>query len=64
MTMFVIMSLTLVAVTVVFALPSLVQAKNSYCAAGNGIFQCFIRESDCKSFAEANPETKCLRTKT
>ena len=61
---FVLVSLTLVAATVVFAIPNAVQAKISYCASGTDIFQCFIKENDCEAFAEAHPETTCSRSKT
>ena len=61
---FVLVSLTLVAVTIVFAIPNAVQARISYCASGPDIFQCFIRQNDCEAFVEAHPETTCVRSKT
>jgi hypothetical protein len=62
--MLIFLSLMLVAVAVVFALPNPVQAKISYCADGAGIFQCFIKENDCASFAKAHPATTCIRSLT
>lgn len=61
---FVLVSVTLVAATIVFSIPNAVQAKISYCASGTDIFQCFIKENDCEAFVEAHPETKCTRSKT
>ena len=62
--MLVLLSLTLVAATTIFALSNPVQAKISYCAEGTDIFQCFIKENDCKAFADAHPDTTCIRNKT
>jgi hypothetical protein len=62
--MFVLLSLTLFTATIVFAVPIHVRAEISYCASGDDIFQCFIKQNDCETFVEANPGTKCLRTKT
>lgn len=61
---FVLMSLTLAAGTIVFSIPNDVQAKISYCASGTDIFQCFIKENDCKAFAEAHHGTTCVRSET
>ena len=61
---FVLVSLTLVAATIVFAIPNAVQARSSYCASGPDIFQCFIKQNDCEVFAEAHPETSCVRSQT
>ncbi|HEU5447048.1 MAG TPA: hypothetical protein VFU67_07890 [Nitrososphaeraceae archaeon] len=61
---FVLVSLTLVAATIVFAIPNGVQATISYCASGPDIFQCFIRQNDCETFVEAHPETTCVKSKT
>ena len=58
---FVFMSLTLVAATIVFAIPNVVQARSSYCASGPDIFQCFIKQNDCEAFVEAHPETTCVK---
>lgn len=61
---FVLVSVTLVAATIVFSIPNAVQAKISYCASGTDIFQCFIKENDCEAFVEAHPETTCIRSKS
>ena len=61
---FVLVSVTLVAATIVFSIPNAVQAKISYCASGTDIFQCFIKENDCEAFVEVHPETTCIRSKT
>ena len=61
---FVLVSLTLVAATIVFVTPNTVQARSSYCASGPDIFQCFIKQNDCEAFAEAHPETTCVRSRT
>ena len=61
---FVLVSLTLVAATTVFAIPNAVQARISYCASGPDIFQCFIKQNDCEAFAKAHPETSCVRSQT
>jgi hypothetical protein len=58
------LSLILLAVAIVFDFPNPVLAKISYCADGAGIFQCFIKENDCTSFAKAHPETTCVRSLT
>jgi hypothetical protein len=62
--MFVLLSLTLITATIVFAIPIHVLAQISYCVSGKDIFQCFIKQNDCETFAEAHPGTKCLRTKS
>lgn len=61
---FVLVSLTLITSTIVFAIPNVVQARSSYCASGPDIFQCFIKQNDCEAFAEAHPETSCVRSQT
>ena len=61
---FVLVSLTLIAATIVLAIPNAVQARISYCASGTDIFQCFIKQNDCEAFVEAHPETTCVRSKT
>ena len=61
---FLLVCLTLVAATIVFAIPNAVQARISYCASGPDIFQCFIKQNDCEAFVEAHPETTCVRSKT
>jgi hypothetical protein len=62
--MLIFLSMILVAVAVVSALPNPVLAKISYCADGAGIFQCFIKENDCASFEKAHPATTCVRSLT
>lgn len=57
----VLVSVTLVAATIVFSIPNAVQAKISYCASGTDIFQCFIKQNDCDAFVEAHPGTTCVR---
>ena len=61
---YVFMSLTLVSVTIVFAIPNTAEAKISFCASGTNIFQCFIKENDCETFSENHPGTTCVRSKT
>ena len=61
---FVLLSATLIAATLAFSIPNAVQAKISFCASGNDIFQCFIKQNDCEAFAEAHPDTECVRSKT
>ncbi|HET6715694.1 MAG: hypothetical protein QOK59_00440 [Nitrososphaeraceae archaeon] len=61
---FVLLSLTLVAATIVFSVPNAVQARISYCASGTDIFQCFIKQNDCEAFVENHPKTTCVRSKT
>jgi hypothetical protein len=61
---FVLMSLTLVAATIVLAIPNAVEAKISFCASGTNIFQCFIKENDCETFSMNHPGTTCVRSKT
>jgi hypothetical protein len=62
--MFVLLSITLIAATIVFTIPHDVQAKISFCASGAEIFQCFIKQNDCEAFAGSHPETTCVRSKT
>ena len=62
--LFVLMSVTLIAATLAFSIPNAVQAKISFCASGTDIFQCFIKQNDCEAFAEAHPDTVCVRSKT
>jgi hypothetical protein len=62
--MFALLSLTLFPATIVLTVPIHVLAEISYCASGDDIFQCFIKQNDCDTFAKANPATKCIRTKT
>jgi hypothetical protein len=64
MILYIFISLTIIAAIVVFSLPNPVQARISFCADGAGIFQCFIKENDCKAFAENNHGTTCIRSKT
>ena len=61
---FILMSVTLVAATIVFSIPNAVQAKISFCASGTDIFQCFIKENDCETFSKNHPGTTCVRSKT
>ena len=61
---FVLVSLTLIAATIILTIPNAVQARISYCASGPDIFQCFIKQNDCEAFVEAHPETTCVRSKT
>ncbi len=61
---FVLMSLTLNAATIVLAIPNTVEAKISFCASGTNIFQCFIKENDCETFSMNNPGITCVRSKT
>jgi len=61
---FVLLSVTLIAATIVFSIPYAVQAKISYCASGTNIFQCFIKQNDCEAFAEAHLGTTCVRSKS
>ena len=61
---FVLLSLTLIAATIVFSIPNAVQAKISFCASGTDIFQCFIKENDCETFSTNHPGTTCVRSKT
>lgn len=61
---FVVISFVVLAATIVLLIPNPVQAKISFCASGDGIFrdgifQCFIKENDCKTFSENHPGTKC-----
>jgi hypothetical protein len=58
------MSVTLIFATLAFSIPNAVQAKISFCASGTEIFQCFIKQNDCEAFAEAHPDTACVRNKT
>ncbi|HYY85720.1 MAG TPA: hypothetical protein VE594_01300 [Nitrososphaeraceae archaeon] len=60
----VLMSVTLIFATLAFSIPNAVQAKISFCASGTDIFQCFIKQNDCEAFAEAHPDTTCVRSKT
>ena len=62
--LFVLVSLTIIAATFLFAIPNHAQAKISFCAEGNDTFQCFIKENDCKAFSENNPGTECVRSKS
>ena len=61
---FVLVSLTLIAATIILAIPNAVQARISYCASGPDIFQCLIKQNDCEAFVAAHPETTCVRSKT
>lgn len=61
---FVLMTLTLVAATIVLVIPNAAEAKISFCASGTNIFQCFIKENDCETFSENHPGTTCVRSKT
>ena len=61
---FVLLSFIFITATIVFSIPNAVHAKISICASGAGIFQCFIKENDCEAFAEAHPETTCIRSRT
>ena len=61
---FVLLSLSLVAVTIVFALPNPAQAKISFCASGTDIFQCFIKETDCDTFSKESSWDNVVRSKT
>ncbi|HJU78758.1 MAG TPA: hypothetical protein VJ599_04245 [Nitrososphaeraceae archaeon] len=61
---FVLMSLTLVVATFIFAIPNAVEAKISFCASGTNIFQCFMKENDCETFSKNHPGTTCVRSKT
>ncbi len=61
---FILLSVTLVAATIVFSIPNAVQAKISFCASDTDIFQCFIKENDCETFSKNHPGTTCVRSKT
>ena len=61
---FILLSVTLVAATIVFSIPTAVQAKISFCASDTDIFQCFIKENDCETFSKNHPGTTCVRSKT
>jgi hypothetical protein len=60
----ILVSLTLVAATIIFSIPNAVQAKISFFASDNDIFQCFIKENDSQSFEKAHPGTECVRSET
>lgn len=64
MAIILLLTLTLITATTIFALPNPVEAKISFCASGTGIFQCFIKENDCETFAKNHPGTTCVRSKT
>jgi hypothetical protein len=61
---FILLSVTLVAATIVFSIPTAVQAKISFCASDTDIFQCFIKENDCETFSKNHPGTTCVRSRT
>lgn len=60
---FVLVSLTLVAATVVFAVPNAVQARISYCASGTDIFQCFIKKMIVRLSQRLMPRQHALEVK-
>jgi hypothetical protein len=60
----VLLLLTFVASVLTFALPNLVEAKITFCANSTDIFQCFIKENDCKTFSANHPGTECIRSKS
>jgi len=62
-------SLIIVFVISSFVLPNTVNAKISFCASGDtlyqdDVFQCFVKENDCKAFADNNLGTKCIKSKS
>ena len=68
-TVFVIVLLSLISATIVFTFPNPVHAKISFCASGDtlyrdNVFQCFMKDNDCKTFSENNRGTECIKNKS
>jgi len=64
-TLFILVALTITSATFVVSFSNHAQAKISFCASGDtlyrdNVFQCFVKENDCKAFAENNPGTTCI----
>jgi hypothetical protein len=61
---FIMMSVTLIAATIVFSIPNAVQAKISFCASGTDIFQCFMKENDYETFSKNHLGATCVGSRT